>query len=97
MAILDFKQLICDLNDNSFDETKKRLNEPFLTYYYTESKEADKAMFLEKVCQYVEKVEAKSNWKDSDLSGIYVSELIAILKDKTVKGTQLAAKRSGMR
>ncbi len=74
MGLIDICGIINGLSDESLEKLSRDLR-PFLTFYYADPECVSREMLMEKIGQYLEILERKTNLRDHDLAGKYVSEL----------------------
>lgn len=84
MAIIDFKKIILELSNDSFEKLKEKLKD-VLNYFYISQEEISKSLLLEKIGDYQFHFEMKnSKVRDNDFSKVYVDELYSLLKGRVL-------------
>ncbi|MBR0418085.1 MAG: hypothetical protein IJI66_02840 [Erysipelotrichaceae bacterium] len=81
--IIDINDLLNDFSENGFALSKKYLAE-YVSCFYVDIDEWDRASLIEKLCDYVMSFEYRNNKKDSSLPELYTGELLPII-NKIVK------------
>ena len=87
MALIDFKTLILELSEDSFERVKYRIS-PRLNFYYIDSENADRYMLLEKLGDYLRTFELKTGKRDNDLAIIYTTELMKYIDYRIKEDTR---------
>lgn len=87
MNTINFKTMIESLSEQSFDIAKQELA-PFLLFYYCDSKNANKEMFLEKLCEFINRAGQNAKMSDEILANEYVNELLPFIEKRVEKGSQ---------
>lgn len=78
MLQIDYKKLIYELSDESFNELKEYVGAYFPLYFVDDS-EMTKPMILEKLGDYLRGFQNAKNWKDSQLPKKYCELLLKYL------------------
>ncbi len=87
MKSIEFRTIVDDLSQESFEVLKIQLDQ-YIQFYFLDSNDADRGLVLEKLGDYLSKIEMKNNLKDNDLAYAYSSELLPMLNGKTQKNSQ---------
>lgn len=85
--MIDFKALIESFGEEAYELAKHELA-PFLQFYYCGAENTSRDMFLEKLCEYINRVGQSEKLTDDTLARDYVDELFPLIDSHIEKGSQ---------
>ncbi len=87
MMTIDFKALIESLSEEAYAIAKNELS-LFFEFYYCAPESISREMFLEKLCEYINRVGQSEKSTDDALARDYVDELFPLIDSRVEKGSQ---------
>lgn len=87
MMTIDFKALIESLSEEAYAIAKNELT-LFFEFYYCAPESISREMFLEKLCEYINRVGQSEKSTDDALARDYVDELFPLIDSRVEKGSQ---------